>query len=397
MTNINDDSNYKTKVLVSNTLKYLLKNFRIYINTLLNNIPLYENVPHESYLSAFEIYHIPSSTISSIALNYVYWYKGIENNKRAHTYTNPNNIPINFFNSYDTTISNYKEEIFYAIAYIDLIVNNDNDSSNIFFKKLSLKLNKFDFFTKSKNYFFIKCFGEKDEEYDKYIEISKEYLKKENNDLFLKQLAFRLNFPAGDFQKSLNYCVERYNIFSDAISATKMFSTILDKKKNISYAIKLFNKFFIVDGKFNKNDVNSKYFKSFYVNKILTQLTTYYSVTQNKIKLNESIKLIEDLGFEYTPQHEQHRHKPILNGETIYLIKGEDRKRDAWYYVLVDPNLIEEFNMHLDDKIIHLKQYGVILDSAYGDEPPDNITDKIKKEYNIFPYIVSDLLMEKIT
>lgn len=394
-------ANIDSKFDELNKLKNLLKYFRIYINALLNNTPLNENVVSESYLSAFEIYHIPSSIISSIALNYVYWYKNIENSKKTYIYTNPNNIPINFFDSDDTIISVYKEEIFYAIAYINLVVYHDEGVTKTFLGKMSLKMNKFDFFTKSKNYFLIKCFGKKDKEYNKYLKISKEYLKKENNDLFLKQLAFRLNFPEKeDFKILFNYYIDRYNIFLDAISATKLLLLISESKKNISCVIELYNYFFnqsdtfevngqkYVIAKFIKNDINLKYLKSFYVNKILTQLTTYYKIKQNNIKLAESIKLIEDLGFEY---------KPTLNGETIYLVKGIDKNKNAWYYVLVDPNLIEEFNKQLSDEIIHLKQLGKILYSSYGDEPPENITIEIEKKYNIRPFIVNNLLIEKIT
>ena len=37
----------------------------------------------------------------------------------------------------------------------------------------------------------------------------------------------------------------------------------------------------------------------------------------------------------------------------------------------------------LSDDIIHLENYGKILYSAYGDEPPKDITDALKDEYGI--------------
>jgi len=65
-------------------------------------------------------------------------------------------------------------------------------------------------------------------------------------------------------------------------------------------------------------------------------------------------------------------------------VKGVDKGKNAWYYVLVDPNLNEEFSKQLHDDIIHLEQIGIVLCSAFGEEPPDRITNNIKMEYNIF-------------
>ncbi len=67
----------------------------------------------------------------------------------------------------------------------------------------------------------------------------------------------------------------------------------------------------------------------------------------------------------------------------IYLVKGVDRGRNAWYYVLVDRLKVKLFLKALNDDIIHLENYGKILYSAYGDEPPKEITDALKDEYGI--------------
>ena len=358
------------------TLKDILKHFELSVNKVLNDTPLNKNIPHESYLYLFEIYHIPSSIISTIALNYVYWFKNIKENEKNHKQNNPNNIPIIFFNSNDETLNKYKEEIFYAIAYIDIVVSEKCDMLH----ELSLKLSGFEFFKNSENYFLIIHYDDKkDQNYDNclnnYLDNSKKYLKNDSNNLFLKQFAFRINTPKktkDNFEEILNHYVKRYNVFKDAISVCNMFLTIQEFGKNISYSINLFD---IFKKKFNKNDHNSEYFKSFYVNKILLQLTTYYTVAKETIKLEETIQIINKLGYKY---------KNIKSGEQIYLVKGVDKGLNAWYYVLVNPNLTDEFMKQLNDEIIHLEQLGIILDSAYGEEPPDNITEKIKLEYNIF-------------
>ncbi|MBM3590347.1 MAG: hypothetical protein FJX30_03105 [Alphaproteobacteria bacterium] len=67
----------------------------------------------------------------------------------------------------------------------------------------------------------------------------------------------------------------------------------------------------------------------------------------------------------------------------IYLVKGVDAGRNAWYYVLVERLKVQLFLKALNDEIIHLEKYGKILYSAYGDEPPANITQLVKDEYGI--------------
>ena len=67
----------------------------------------------------------------------------------------------------------------------------------------------------------------------------------------------------------------------------------------------------------------------------------------------------------------------------IYLVRGVDAGRNAWYYVLVERLKVQLFLKALNDEIIHLEKYGKILYSAYGDEPPANVTQAIKDEYGI--------------
>ncbi len=72
-----------------------------------------------------------------------------------------------------------------------------------------------------------------------------------------------------------------------------------------------------------------------------------------------------------------------MQADLIYLVKGIDAGRNAWYYVLVERLKLQLFLKALNDDIIHLENYGKILYSAYGDEPPAEITGKLKEEYGI--------------
>lgn len=69
--------------------------------------------------------------------------------------------------------------------------------------------------------------------------------------------------------------------------------------------------------------------------------------------------------------------------DLIYLVKGLDGERNAWYYVLVDRLKLQLFLKALNDEIIHLENYGKILYSAYGKEPPVEVTEALKEEYGI--------------
>ncbi len=80
--------------------------------------------------------------------------------------------------------------------------------------------------------------------------------------------------------------------------------------------------------------------------------------------------------------------KPIdpqkkMQAELIYLVKGVDAGRNAWYYVLVERLKVQLFLKALNDEIIHLENYGKILFSAYGDDPAEEITNALKEEYGI--------------
>ena len=71
--------------------------------------------------------------------------------------------------------------------------------------------------------------------------------------------------------------------------------------------------------------------------------------------------------------------------ERIYRVKGKDKERSAWYYILVvdDDETICKFLEALEDETIDLENYGQILYSGFGEEPPNEVTEKLHKKYNI--------------
>jgi hypothetical protein len=85
--------------------------------------------------------------------------------------------------------------------------------------------------------------------------------------------------------------------------------------------------------------------------------------------------------------------------DRIYLHKGSDCGRDAWYYVLVEPRKIPSFLAGLNDDIIHLENYGQILKSGYGEAPPACVTQALEEFLRTeeqFPTGTQEQIAEKV-
>ena len=72
----------------------------------------------------------------------------------------------------------------------------------------------------------------------------------------------------------------------------------------------------------------------------------------------------------------QHRAKSL--GPLVYLVRGKDKDKPAWYYVLVEEDKLNMFKNELSSEIIHLLQYGVILKSGWGEDPPEEVESALK-------------------
>lgn len=68
-------------------------------------------------------------------------------------------------------------------------------------------------------------------------------------------------------------------------------------------------------------------------------------------------------------------------GDLVYLVRGKDRGRDAWHYVLVNKPLLPIFLEKTNGGSIDVAEYGEVLYSGWGKDPSQDIVDKIEKEY----------------
>ena len=64
----------------------------------------------------------------------------------------------------------------------------------------------------------------------------------------------------------------------------------------------------------------------------------------------------------------------------LFTVHGEDRGWDAWHIVLVERDLLDDYNNKIiQSGSIDVADYGYIIKSGWGKDPPVDIMDKIKK------------------
>ena len=68
--------------------------------------------------------------------------------------------------------------------------------------------------------------------------------------------------------------------------------------------------------------------------------------------------------------------------ERFYLVRGKERGRAAWHYVLVKKHLLGLFLKRVKGGSLDVAEFGDILRSGWGKDPPEGTTDKILKEYD---------------
>ena len=68
-------------------------------------------------------------------------------------------------------------------------------------------------------------------------------------------------------------------------------------------------------------------------------------------------------------------------GEFVYLVRGKDKGRPAWHYVLVEKLKLPIFLKKTNGGTVDVSEYGKILYSGWGENPPEDIVKKIEEEY----------------
>ena len=71
----------------------------------------------------------------------------------------------------------------------------------------------------------------------------------------------------------------------------------------------------------------------------------------------------------------------LLEGSRLFLVRGLDRGRKAWHYLLVDEDKLDAYNAIFSDESrprFDCAKYGKVLYSGWGEEPPKDIKLKIE-------------------
>lgn len=67
----------------------------------------------------------------------------------------------------------------------------------------------------------------------------------------------------------------------------------------------------------------------------------------------------------------------------IYLLRGkEDGIRSCYFYLLIDALKVKEFEALPKGWKGDLTQFGKVLESGFGENPPEDIVKKMKEEYD---------------
>jgi hypothetical protein len=74
---------------------------------------------------------------------------------------------------------------------------------------------------------------------------------------------------------------------------------------------------------------------------------------------------------------------PLLGpNNLVYLVRGKDSGKAAWHYVLIDQVKLPAFLQVLKTGSFDVSQYGKILYSGWGEDPPSEIVEAIKSQYS---------------
>ena len=73
--------------------------------------------------------------------------------------------------------------------------------------------------------------------------------------------------------------------------------------------------------------------------------------------------------------------KNRLAGDRVYCVRVEDRGRPTWCCVLVDEDKEQAFRDKVESDTVYVADYGKVLYSGWGEDPPQYIVDKIRDRY----------------
>ena len=62
----------------------------------------------------------------------------------------------------------------------------------------------------------------------------------------------------------------------------------------------------------------------------------------------------------------------IVSSSLVYLVRGKDRGRPAWHFVLVERELKEDFKKAVNTRTVNVSKFGYVIKSGWGKDPPED-------------------------
>ena len=78
----------------------------------------------------------------------------------------------------------------------------------------------------------------------------------------------------------------------------------------------------------------------------------------------------------------------VYNGVFLYLVRGNNRGKPVWLYVLVDEEKESAFNEKVATGNINVTDYGEKIESGWGKDPPQSVKDIFDRRFD--PYLPQD-------
>jgi hypothetical protein len=69
--------------------------------------------------------------------------------------------------------------------------------------------------------------------------------------------------------------------------------------------------------------------------------------------------------------------------DKVFLVRDSQNGQDVWFYILVESIKLPIFRKKIGHEALDLKDYGTILHSGYGKNPPEDIKKKLHEEFDV--------------
>ena len=79
----------------------------------------------------------------------------------------------------------------------------------------------------------------------------------------------------------------------------------------------------------------------------------------------------------------------LFNSPFVFIVRGKDKGKPAWHYVLVDEEKVSAFKENIATAdTINVTDYGEKIESGWGKDPPQSVKDIIDRRFD--PYLPQD-------